>query len=40
MCEDVGNMQVDKRKSSVEVVASHLSDSLRIQRNLGRKSKL
>lgn len=39
MCEDVGNMQIDKRKSSVEVVASHLSDSLKIQQNLGRKSK-
>ncbi|KAI6207728.1 Innexin [Aphelenchoides besseyi] len=38
MCEDVGNMQVEKRKSSVEVVASHLSDSLKIQQNLGRKN--
>ncbi|KAI6225945.1 Innexin [Aphelenchoides besseyi] len=38
MCEDVGNMQVDKRRSSVEVVAAHLSDSLRIQQNLGRKN--
>ncbi|KAI6241288.1 Innexin [Aphelenchoides fujianensis] len=30
--------QVDKRKSSVEVVATHLSDSLKIQQNLGRKN--
>uniref|UniRef100_A0A915DGQ5 Innexin n=1 Tax=Ditylenchus dipsaci TaxID=166011 RepID=A0A915DGQ5_9BILA len=37
MCEDVGNMQVDKRKSSVEVVATHLRDSLKVQRNLARR---
>lgn len=39
MCEDVGNMQVDKRKSSVEVVATHIRDSLRVQRELSKKSK-
>jgi hypothetical protein len=40
MCEDVGNMQVEKRKSSVAIVASHLSDSLKIQQSLGRKNLL
>ena len=34
MCEDVGNMQVDKRKGSVEVVATHIRDSLRMQQQL------
>lgn len=31
MCEDVGNMQIDKRKNSVDVVATHIRDSLRTQ---------
>jgi hypothetical protein len=34
MCDDVGNMQIDKRKNSVEVVATHLRDSLRVQQNI------
>ncbi|KAH7701814.1 innexin unc-9 [Aphelenchoides avenae] len=37
MCEDVGNMQVEKRKSSVDVVAAHIRDALRVQRELGKK---
>jgi hypothetical protein len=38
MCEDVSNMQVEKRKTSVDVVASHIRDSLKIQRELGKKT--
>jgi hypothetical protein len=38
MCEDVGNMQVDKRKGSVEVVATHIRDSLRMQQQLTKGS--
>ncbi|CAD5210451.1 unnamed protein product [Bursaphelenchus xylophilus] len=38
MCDDVGNMQVDKRKASVEVVAAHLVDSLKMQQNLTGKN--
>ena len=34
MCQDVGNMQTEKRKGSVEVVATHIRDSLRIQQQL------
>ncbi|KAL3082944.1 hypothetical protein niasHS_010746 [Heterodera schachtii] len=34
MCEDVGNMQVDKRMGSVEVVATHIRDSLKMQQSL------
>ncbi|KAK0425045.1 hypothetical protein QR680_009002 [Steinernema hermaphroditum] len=34
MCQDVGNMQYEKRSSSVAVVASHLIESLKIQRTL------
>ncbi|KAI1730851.1 innexin domain-containing protein [Ditylenchus destructor] len=37
MCEDVGNMAIEKRKNSVDVVATHLRDSLRTQRNLSRR---
>uniref|UniRef100_A0A914HI00 Innexin n=1 Tax=Globodera rostochiensis TaxID=31243 RepID=A0A914HI00_GLORO len=36
MCEDVGNMQVDKRRSSVEVVATHIRDSLKMQQTLSK----
>lgn len=36
MCQDVGNMQVDKRKSSMEVVAAHIRDSLRMQQSLAK----
>uniref|UniRef100_A0A914MQW7 Innexin n=1 Tax=Meloidogyne incognita TaxID=6306 RepID=A0A914MQW7_MELIC len=35
MCEDVGNMQVDKRKSSVEI-ATHIRDSLRMQQQFSK----
>lgn len=38
MCDDVGNMQIDKRKNSVEVVATHLRDSLRTQQNILKKT--
>lgn len=38
MCDDVGNMQIDKRKNSVEVVATHLRDSLRTQQALLKKT--
>lgn len=37
MCEDVGNMQIDKRKNCVEIVATHLRDALRTQRSLARR---
>uniref|UniRef100_A0A914EMS8 Innexin n=1 Tax=Acrobeloides nanus TaxID=290746 RepID=A0A914EMS8_9BILA len=38
MCQDVGNMNVEKRKSSVEVVAIHLRDSLRTQQQLLKRN--
>uniref|UniRef100_A0A7E4UML7 Innexin n=1 Tax=Panagrellus redivivus TaxID=6233 RepID=A0A7E4UML7_PANRE len=38
MCEDVGNMQVDKRKNSVEVVATHLRDSIKTQQALIKRT--
>ncbi|VDN25550.1 unnamed protein product [Gongylonema pulchrum] len=37
MSQDVSNMQSEKRKDSVEVVASHIYDSLRAQRKLSRR---
>uniref|UniRef100_A0AC35UD03 Innexin n=1 Tax=Rhabditophanes sp. KR3021 TaxID=114890 RepID=A0AC35UD03_9BILA len=40
MCQDVNNMFVDKRKNSVDVVAAHLNDSLRMQKNLEQKGVL
>ncbi|KAL7073571.1 hypothetical protein ACQ4LE_007084 [Meloidogyne hapla] len=36
MCEDVGNMQVDKRKGSVEIAATHIRDSLRMQQQFSK----
>lgn len=39
MCEDVGNIQVDKRAASVEVVGAHIADALKMQETLGRRSK-
>ncbi|KAL3999078.1 Innexin family protein [Acanthocheilonema viteae] len=38
MSQDVNNMQSDKRKDSVTVVATHIYDSLKTQRNLIRNS--
>ncbi|VDN92465.1 unnamed protein product [Brugia pahangi] len=38
MSQDVSNMQSDKRKDSVAVVATHIYDSLKTQRNLIRHS--
>lgn len=38
MSQDVNNMQSDKRKDSVAVVATHIYDSLKIQRNLMRQN--
>lgn len=38
MCEDVGNIQVDKRATSVEVVGAHIADSLKMQESLGKRS--
>uniref|UniRef100_A0A0R3S688 Innexin n=1 Tax=Elaeophora elaphi TaxID=1147741 RepID=A0A0R3S688_9BILA len=38
MSQDVNNMQSDKRKDSVTVVATHIYDSLKTQRNLIRNN--
>lgn len=37
MCDDVGNMQIEKRKNCVEIVATHLRDSLRTQQRLSSR---
>lgn len=38
MTQDVGNMQIDKRKTSVEVVAAHIHDALKTQQQLLKRS--
>lgn len=38
MSQDVNNMQSDKRKDSVTVVATHIYDSLKTQQNLIRNN--
>lgn len=40
MSQDVHNMQTEKRNESVTVVATHLYDSLKTQRNLARRGPL
>jgi hypothetical protein len=39
MSQDVQNMQIDKRKESVAVVAAHIHDALETQRKLGSRSR-
>lgn len=39
MAQDVQNMQIDKRKESVSVVAAHIHDALDTQRKLSSSSR-